>query len=419
MGRYARDKSLQNPKPVERIELSEKNVGIRIAIVAVLILIAIISFGYGISQWLSVDAGWTEIEVDSAADTNSSNEFVLMYELGSREDMSITAEKKGVIALYTEVMEDAYQIFHNNAEIEGVKNLYYLNRHTNEEIQVDDMLYHAFELLQKYENRIVYLAPIYEQYNNLFDCEADVQTKDFDPYQNEALAAEFKEIAAFAQDATAVQVELLGNNTVKLHVSEVYQQYAEENGITNFVDFAWMKNAFIVDYLAEKLFENGYKTATISSYDGFSRNLDESGSELSYNLYDYEGSNVLQAARVSYTTAKSVVAMNCFPINSLDVYRYYVFEDGQIRSSYLDDSDGLCKNSVNSAYVFSEQLGCAEIMLQAAPLYISDKLDMEAWNALKQDAISVILVNEKTIFYNEEALKISDVYSSYSTKNMN
>ena len=193
MGRYARDKSLQNPKPVERIELSEKNVGIRIAIVAVLILIAVVSFGYGISQWLSVDSGWTEIEADSAADMNSSNEFVLMYELGSRDDMSITAENKGIRALYTDVMVNAYQIFHNNLEVKGVNNLYYLNCHPNEEVKVDEMLYHAFELLSSSENRLVYLAPIYEQYNNLFDCEADAQTKDFDPYLNDTLATSFKE----------------------------------------------------------------------------------------------------------------------------------------------------------------------------------------------------------------------------------
>jgi hypothetical protein len=246
MGRYARDKSQQNPKPVERIELSEKNVGLRLAIVAILILVAVISFGYGISQFLSVNAGWTEIEADSAADTNISNEFVLMYELGSREDMSITAENKGIVALYTEVMEDAYQIFHTNAEIEGVKNLYYLNQHPNETVQVDQMLYQAFETVQKYDNRMIYLAPIYQYYNNLFGCEADAQTKDFDPYSNDALANEFKEIAAYAKDKYAICVELLGNQTVRLHVSEEYLQYINTNDITTYVDFAWMKNAFVV-----------------------------------------------------------------------------------------------------------------------------------------------------------------------------
>lgn len=419
MGRIARDRSSQHPKPVERIELSEKNVGLRLVIVAVLIFVAVISFGYGVSQIFSVDSGWTEIEADSDADMNCGNEFVLMYQLGSRDDMTITAENKGIIALYTEVMEDAYQIFHNNLAIEGVKNLHYLNRHPNEEIQVSEVLYQAFEQIEKYGNRMVYLAPIYEQYNNLFDCEVDAQTKDFDPYTNETLAADFKEIANFSKDEAAVRVELLGNNTIKLYVSDEYKQYAKENDITNFVDFAWMKNAFIVDYLADVMLSKGYKSATISSYDGFSRNLDESEEIFSYNLYDYNQANVFQVAKVSYQSAKSIVAMYQFPINALDAYRYYVYKNGEIRSSYLSENDGLCKSAVNSAYVYSENNGCSEVMLQAAPLYISDKFDMDAWNSLKQKDIHAILVNDKNIFYNERELDISDVYTSYKANFMN
>ena len=418
MGRYARDKSLQNLKPVERIELSEKNMGIRIAIVAVLILIAVISFGYGVSQWLSVDSGWTEIEADGAAEMNVGNEFVLMYELGSREDMTVVAENKGIRALYTEVMEDAYQIFHNNQEIKGVNNLYYLNHHPNEEVQVDEMLYKAFETLQNNDNRVIYLAPIYEQYNNLFDCEVDAQTKDFDPYQNEVLASEFKLIAAYAQDATKVRVELLGNNTVKLFVSDEFLQFANENGITSFIDFAWMKNAFIVDYLAEELLENGYKAATISSYDGFSRNLDDRGTEFSYNIYDFDNGSAIQVGKVSYTSAKSIVSMHAFPINALDAYRYYVFEDGEIRSTYLSIFDGLCKSSANSAYVSSEKYSCAETMLWIERLYINDYLNTGLWGSLQNFGVHTILVNDKTIYYSDESLKITDVYSSYSTEYM-
>ena len=419
MGRYARDKSLQNPKPVERIELEEKNVGVRIAIVAVLILIAVISFGYGISQWLSVDSGWTVIEANSDAKMNVSNEFVLMYELGTREDMTIVAENKGIRALYTEVMEDSYEIFHNNVEVKGVNNLYYLNRHVNQEVQVDEMLYEAFELLAKHENRALYLAPIYEQYNNLFACEDDAQTKDFDPYVNETLAAEFKVISDFAKDASAIQVELLGNNTVKLYVSDAYLAYANEHGITSFVDFGWMKNAFIVDYLSEKLLEEGYKSATISSYDGFSRNLDASGTEFSYNIYDYEAGNVIQAAKISYANAQSIVSMHSFPINTLDAYRYYVYDNGEILSSYLSVADGLAKNAANSVYVSSDKYSCSEIMLSVQDLYLTDSLDLNAWSALKFADMQAIIVNEKTIFYNNESIKLSDVYTAYKTEEIN
>lgn len=64
-----------------------------------------------------------------------------------------------------------------------------------------------------------------------------METVDFDPYQNEEIAAYFAEISAFAQDEHAVQIELLGENRIKLFVSEEYLAYASEEGISDFIDF--------------------------------------------------------------------------------------------------------------------------------------------------------------------------------------
>lgn len=60
---------------------------------------------------------------------------------------------------------------------------------------------------------------------------------------------------------------------MRLEVSEEYQNWMAENGYETYLDFYWMKNAFIVDYLADLMIENGYIRGAISSYDGFNRNL--------------------------------------------------------------------------------------------------------------------------------------------------
>ena len=295
MSRYVKDRRERQPKPVERVELSEKSIGFRFAAVVLLILIAVGSFVYGINSLLSVDTGWTEIEADSAADTNIGNEFVLMYLLGSREDMSVVEENKTLISLYTDMMESAYQLYHVDLEIKDVHNLHYINNHPNQDIKVDEMLYQAFEKVQKYDNRMIYLAPIYAYYNNIFGCEDDALAGEFDPYANAALAGEFQILAGYAQDKTAVNVELLGNNTIRLNVSDAYLKYCQENDITDFVDFGWMKNAFVIDYVSDKLIANGYTTAIISSYDGFSRSLEETELGFSYNLHDYNEGNLVHS----------------------------------------------------------------------------------------------------------------------------
>lgn len=412
MGRTAKDRTVNQPKPVEKVELSEKHVGLRFAIVAALIIVAVISFGYGIHSLLTVEAGWTEIEADSSADTNVGNEFVLMYNLGSRSDMSITAENKGIISTYTDVMVKAYELFHNNQEIENVKNIYYINQNPNEEIEVDDMLYQAFSLVQEYGDRTIYLAPIYEQYNNIFYCEDDSQIVDFDPYSNVDVALAYAEMAKYAGDEAAINVELLGNNKIKLYVSEEYLEFCDENGITSYIDFAWMRNAFVVDYVAETLISQGYTEATISSYDGFSRNLDDSETEFSFNIYDKNSGDVYQVAIMQYSGVKNIVTMRNYPMNTLDVYRYYELSNGDIRTSYLDVSDGLCKSATTNLYSYSEDLGCAEILLQIASIYVSEELDKEALANLKDSGIYSIYVEEEVIVYNEKALILSDIYKS-------
>ena len=60
-----------------------------------------------------------------------------------------------------------------------------------------------------------------------------------------------------------------GENQVCLHVSDAYQAYAAEMGYTAYLDFFWMKNAFLIDYLADTIRGEGYQLGIISSKDGF------------------------------------------------------------------------------------------------------------------------------------------------------
>ena len=76
-------------------------------------------------------------------------------------------------------------------------------------------------------------------------------------------------VAAFTQNPDDISLELSGENQVCLHVSDAYQAYAAEMGYTAYLDFFWMKNAFLIDYLADTIRGEGYQLGIISSKDGF------------------------------------------------------------------------------------------------------------------------------------------------------
>ena len=284
MKRTAPDRTAYQPKPVERVEVHEGNIKARIILLILAILIAVIAFSFAIGSATKVDTGWREIEADTA-EMNCSQDFEFNYYLGG-SGISATAEIKAIVSLYTHATETAYRVFNTQEVFEGTNNLFFLNRNINTPVQVDPLLYQAFELIHRLESRYVYLAPVYAEYHSLFYCNDDWETVGYDPYQNADMAGYFQQVADFARDPASVNVELLGNNTLQLNVSEAYAAFAKENGVVNYVDFYWMKDAFIIDYLAQVMEDNGYNRGAISSYDGFVRTLSAGQLSYSFNLYD-------------------------------------------------------------------------------------------------------------------------------------
>ncbi|MGM9662313.1 MAG: hypothetical protein ACI3WR_04395 [Oscillospiraceae bacterium] len=391
--------------------LSEEHATARLALTAALLIVAAIAFVYALSSYLQGEPGWTQIEANAGSETNCGDDFLLLYELGVGENASAT-EKKALTQLYTELCEQAYRLFNYDEGFEGVNNVYALNQNPNEVLEVDQALYDAFSLLQRYGDRSLYMAPIYARYDDIFFCDDDVQTYDYDPYQNEDVAAEYRELAAYAADPAQVDLQLLGGGKVKLFVSEEYLAYARENGISSFIDFFWMKNAFITDYLAEGLAAKGYTSGTLSSYDGFSRNLDDRDITYSFNIYDRVGTSIYSAAVMEYSGCRSFVALRNYPTSQLDRWHYYEFSNGEIRSSYLDIRDGCCRSALPDLVAYSSNMGCAQTLLEVSPLYIADKLDEEALNALGGEGVFSVYCKDFSICYNDKALQLSELYDS-------
>ena len=58
-------------------------------------------------------------------------------------------------------------------------------------------------------------------------------------------------------------------------------------------------------------------------------------------------------------------------------------------------------------------------MLWIDILYVRDDLNIGLFSALQSFGLQTIIVNDKTIYYNDDALNLSDVYTSYVTENIN
>lgn len=368
MGRGYRKHEPILPK-VQRVELSTKNLWIRVIGLCVAIVIALVSFGAVIRNLLTPEAGWQAISVTNS-ETGCATQFVFNYNLGAG-NLPTQQEYRQLSLSYTRSSDEAYQALSSH-EIEHVLNLYTLNSHPNEAVAIDPILYHALETAAAEGSRYIYLAPAAEQYDSLFACEFDYEAELYDPAVS-ADAAEFcAEIARFASDPASVEVRLLGDNQAMLFVSEEYLSYARENEITRFLDFGWLKNAFILDHIAETMIEQGLTNGTISSFDGFSCAL--GGDDYSQNLFRMLDGNLRQTAMIHYTGPMSLICYRSFPILEMDAQLYHAYENGRIVSPYLG-ADGIAAAVGENLIVMDSNLGCARLAMRTLDTFAAETLE--------------------------------------------
>ena len=399
MSKHARDKR-PYMKPVTRIELSEDRIKLRLILLIVLLAIAAVAVFVGLRAALTVEPGWQKVQASSGK-VNCSTEFTLMYDFSDHSASEATIGSKRLNAFYTTLTEDAYAIF-TAAEYETeFANVRYLNDHINEVVTVDPALYQALERIVRYDSRYPFLAPVYEEYDKVFLQTNELDAALYDPAKSPELMDYIRQAAGFANDPEMVRLELLGNGQVCLHVADAYLSFAEEYGLDTFFDFHWMTNAFIIDYMASKLMENGYTNGYLASYDGFNRNLDMRGNLYSHNIYDRQGSDIYLPAVFNYQEPTSIVVLRNYPMSDADRWHYFSYSNGSITTTFVDPADGRPKSATDNLFAYSRESGCVEILLQTAPLFIADELDVDALNGLTEKGIWAIWGEEAQLHTND------------------
>lgn len=366
------------------------------------------ALAYTFVNFLHGEKGWREIDVSAGAVT-CADDFIFMYDVGS--DGSVHSENRALTLLYSDFAKKAYEIFNSEVEIEGVNNLFYINHHPNQEITVDSALYSAFERIVRSGGRYIYLGPAYAIYDSLFFLDSPEYADAFDPKLDPEMAELYEKISSFARSESDVRLELLGDNRVKLRVSQEYSAFAAENGLERYIDLYWLKNAFICDFLSENIIEAGFTHGTVSSSDGYSRCLSTSAESFGYNLYCVHNGVVYPAAVMEYSGQRSVVNLRAYPLYGRDKWRFAEVA-GEMRSQYLSLDDGTNKTAAEEITAYSTEMGCADIAIALADIYIADELDMAKVLKIKDNGIETVVFNGEKILCTDEDITLKGFYTA-------
>jgi hypothetical protein len=390
----------REPKPQPAVEVSDKHVSLRFVLLIVFVVVAVVSLTYGFTSLFSTDPGWRTVEVEGG-EVSCGQDFVFNYNVGV-SGVDATQEYRSLTSLYTQACRKAYRLFSNEVT-DTPGNLFAVNSHINEAVEVDPALYQAFQTVQHYGSRLLYMAPVYAEQERMFSYTNELDAMRYDPAQNPEIMAYIGQMVVFTNDPAHVDLELLENNQVKLTVSAEYLAFAEENGITEFLDFGWTENAFIIDYLAQSMIDGGYTRGCISSYDGFSRNLDVSGESYSFNIFDRLGNDLHMPAKLDYTGVMSIVYLRNYPMSgqSMDRWHYMSFSNGTIATVFLDPADGVSKSATDNLVSYSKDATCSQILMESAAVYLADTLDEGAIAAMQENGIYSIWFEGETLRFNQ------------------
>lgn len=391
--------------PLQELEVDKKHLWLRIVLFAVFLVIGVTALITAITGLFSSQQpdGWQSVTVQTDG-ASCADEFSLIYEFG-QGNLSAKREYEQIAELYGDACVKAYRLFNADQTFDGTRGLAELNAHPGETVELDPALVKALRQADA-SGRQLYLGPIYPYYRLVFSSQGDAEADEYDPARNPEMADFFEELLTFANDPASVWLEFTGENGVCLHVSDAYAAYAEENEIYTFVDFHWTKNAFIADYLADTLTAAGFTRGALSSFDGFTRNLDGRNDVYGLRLYGRQGNAVYNAATLQYAGACAVVSLRAFPVVSADGARYYVRSDGSVVSSYLDVRDGLCRACADQLVCRSDVLSCGELLMKMIPVYIADGFDP---SPLFDGEVSAVCCREGEVLRYGEGLSLSDL----------
>ncbi|MDD5792771.1 MAG: hypothetical protein PUD22_09335 [Erysipelotrichaceae bacterium] len=406
MGRTARD-NRPNIKPVERIELSESALTLRLVLFVVIGLIGIGAFIYGFSALFSVDPGWRTISVASS-ELNVSSDFVLQYELG-RGELSATAEYRELSNTYTELCEKAAMLFDIDNDYDEEVSLHYISSHPNETIEVDPCIYEMFEIMAEYDDRTIFMAPVYDLYDDIFFSSDDENAKSLDAHFSDEMANEIGEYLSFINDDEMISISLLGFNKLRLDVSNEYLAFAKENEIRSFLNPIYYRNAFILDFLADNLIAKGFDYGIITSTNGYSRILSRLDVPNGYVFYQRSGHDIYQALTIYLQDKSSVVFLHDFPLADSDKYLYYSYADGSAATPYLGE-EGIYENAYSSLLSYGNKKA-GELVIASGKAYAKRNCDLHDLLSLRDNGIySLASGEDNTVYYSDKSLCFNNLY---------
>lgn len=326
----------------DRIQVSEKHVGLRVVFFVVAVVVAVGAFSYGISALGAKQSGYQLIEASADSDAPFYNREISFGYYLEGSSGAIKKATKELVGVYTPILAAAYKQLDSSVEYAGAVSIGALNNHLGEEVGVSaelyDVLKDAYARTLERRNFNMFAGALYAEWKSVLILD---DPAGFDPLTNEDMAARFADIAEQVSNLDNFSLEFLDDerHIVRFSVSDGYAAFCKEMEIeAGALDLNLLANAYRLEMIASALEGLGFTDGYLLSQDGLAITLSGCRQQ-SYALYGKEDGSIVERGSFVVEGRSSKAFMAAFPLGSYSG-SYYSVVDGRLRHLFFDTSTG-------------------------------------------------------------------------------
>ena len=347
-----------------KLTVSNKKLGLRIALTAIALAVAVFAFTYAVVRIGHKDPGYQTIEAKADAEALTYNKAVAFkYWFGG----SSNEIKRGINALtevYTPILAAAYKQLDHQNEYSVCSGIASLNRNLGSAVAISKELYSVLKdaYARTLENKgyNMFAGDLYAEWESILILD---EPDSFDPVNNFSQASRISAIAATVSDLSNFSLEFLDDEecTVRFSVSEEYKKFSKDYEIESVpLNLNLLHDAYMLRWIADALYEEGCRTGYLYTSEGQVLCLGPYGT-LGYDMYTLENGKETVYASVNLEDAFSATTFTAFGMGSLYGYRL-----GDLyRHLYFDVRTGDFTNILMSATLINPDTDLVETVYQS------------------------------------------------------
>lgn len=375
----------------------KRSIIIRIVLI-ILLLGVIIASIIGIVHSVKVKRGFNRIESDYSTLQSLSEEFEFYYYLDDDNLGSVSKNRTEYTKLYSSSIEKIYMLLDSYNSYENINNVYYINHHINEDIQVEEILYDSLLEIYQLDKTTLLYGNLIEFWDNQFYSIDDQQKRLNDPLNNLVQA---QKIEDFIQSYNTISLEFKENHTIHLHVPTELVSKINMNETEHYLDFSIYRNAIIMKYVKKSFIDKGYIDGYIVSNDGYVLFFGGRKNITNFSIFDNYNGYTSDIGSCDLSDCTALVTFYGFPFTSF--YPYYELErEGEtVRRGRMIDEDGYAKMDFDEVYVYGD-MEMNRLIFIGSHIILGQNIDFDGCNYL--------YMKDKTITTNDSNIIVDSSY---------